>query len=229
MTGDLLNMLARLKMALPSRWFADSSPNLDGTLTGLAWGWTWIYSMLTYAAKQTRIITATDFWLEMIAKDFFGTRLNRGTGQSDSAFRLRIIRELTRERGTRAAVVATLTDLTGRTPQLLEPTRVMDTGAYGNRAGAGGGLAWGSAGSWGSLALPFQCFITAYRPTGSGIASVSGWGGGASASAIGGYGSGSIEYASLDMVQGHVTDADIYKAIADVMPITSIGWTRISN
>ena len=229
MTGDASDMLARLKTVLPSRWFADDSPNLNGVLAGLASGWAWIYSTLAYATTQTRISTATSFWLEVIAGDFFAHRLNRRVGQSDTAFRLRITRELLRERGTRFAIIAALTDLTGRMPYIFEPSRVTDTGAYGNRTGAGGGLAWGLAGGWGSLNLPFQCFITAYRPAGSGIASVSGWGGRASMSAIGGYGSGSIKYASLDMVQGHVTDADIYGAVADVMPVASIGWTQISN
>jgi hypothetical protein len=227
--GEPADMITRLKFALPSRWFADDSPNLDGLLAGLAWSWSWLYSMLAYARRQTRITTATDFWLEIIAKDFFGSRFNRGAGQPDAGFRLKVMSELIRERGTRAAIAAAITDLTGRTPNIFEPFWPRDTGGYSNRLGAGGSLAWGAAGGWGSLTLPFQCFITAYRPAGSGIASVSGWGGNASMSAIGGYGSGSIEYASLDMVRGQITDADIYKAVADVMPVASIGWTQISN
>ena len=45
----------------------------------------------------------------------------------------------------------------------------------------------------------------------------------------GGYGEGTIEYASLEMVQGQVTDDDIYAAVADVLPVAAIGWTRITN
>jgi hypothetical protein len=90
--------------------------------------------------------------------------------------------------------------------------------------GAGGGVAYGVAGGWGSLDLPFQCFISAYRPTGSGIAMVSGW-----CRPSGAYGEGAIEYASLAMVQGQITDSDIYTAVADVMPAATIGWTRITN
>jgi hypothetical protein len=45
----------------------------------------------------------------------------------------------------------------------------------------------------------------------------------------GGYGCGAIEYASLDMVQGQVTDADIYAAVADVLPVAAVGWTKITN
>jgi hypothetical protein len=90
--------------------------------------------------------------------------------------------------------------------------------------GAGGGVAYNGAGGWGSFELPFQCFITAYRPAAAGIATITGWGG-----AAGGYGQGAIEYASMEMVQGQVTDEDIYQAVADVLPVAAIGWTRIIN
>ncbi len=229
MTGDAADILKRLKAALPARWFADESPVLDGMLAGLAWGWVWLFSSLGYVIAQTRIASASDIWLDVIAQDFFADRLSRRTGEADSAFRHRILRELLRERGTRGAIVSVLTDLTGRTPRIFEPARATDTGAYGSLAGAGGGLGWGIAGGWGNLDLPFQCFVTAYRPSGSGIASVAGWGGDPIATGTGAYGIGAIEYASLDMVQGHVTDAEIYRAVAAVMPAASTGWTQISN
>ena len=224
MTGDQQDMLARLRTVLPARWFPDNAPVLDGVLSGLASGWSWAYQQLQYVKAQTRIATAIDVWLDIIANDFFGDRLTRLTGQGDDAFRNRIQRELFRERGTRGAIVAVLQDLTGRAPYVFEPARSTDTGGYTSSTGAGGGVGYGSAGGWGSLALPFQCFITAYRPVGSGIAAVSGWGGPG-----GGYGQGTIEYASLEMVQGQVTDDDIYAAVADVLPVAAIGWTRITN
>jgi hypothetical protein len=31
------------------------------------------------------------------------------------------------------------------------------------------------------------------------------------------------------MVQGQVTDDDIYTAVAAVLPVAAIGWTRITN
>jgi hypothetical protein len=224
MTGDQQDILARLRMVLPVRWFPDNAPVLDGMLNGLASAWAWIYQQLQYVKAQTRIATATDVWLDIIASDFFGDRLSRRAGQGDAAFRDRIQRELFRERGTRGAIIAVLQDLTGRAPQVFEPARSTDTGGYASLSGAGGGAGYGSAGGWGSLALPFQCFITAYRPVGSGIATVAGWG-----EPAGGYGRGTIEYASLEMVQGQVTDDDIYTAVANVLPVAAIGWTRITN
>ena len=217
-------MLARLRTVLPARWFPDSAPVLDGLLSGLASGWSFAYQQLQYAKAQTRIATATNIWLDIIALDFFGDQLVRRAAQSDDAFRGAIRRELFRERGTRAAIVSVLLDLTGRAPVVFEPARSSDTGGYASLACAGGGVGYCSAGGWGNLGLPFQCFVTAYRPLGSGIATVCGWGGFA-----GGYGRGAIEYASLAMVQGQVTDSDIYAAVAGVLPAAAIGWTRITN
>lgn len=217
-------MLARLKAVLPARWFSDQSPTLDGILSGLASAWAGAYALLQYVKAQTRIASATDVWLDVIAEDFFGSRVKRQPGQADPAFRLKIRGEIFRERGTRAALISVLKDTTGREPIVFEPANTTDTGGYGTPAGSSNGLGYGVAGGWGSLDLPFQCFVTAYRPIGTGIALVSGWGGSG-----GGFGRGAIEYASLMMIQGQVTDPDIYAAIAGVLPAASIAWTKITN
>jgi hypothetical protein len=219
MTGDTQDMLARIKATLPQSWFADSTPILDGLLTGPAAIWSGLYALLTYTKAQTRIATATDSFLDAISTDFFGALLPRRTAEQDTPFRTRITRELVRQRNTRTAIISALTDLTGRTPIVFEPSRPADTGAW-----CGGTLAYGAAGGWGSLELPFQCFVTAYRAQGSGIASVAGYGRGP-----GGYGAGAIEYASLTMLTGQITDTDLTNAIARVMPVSTIAWTRITN
>jgi hypothetical protein len=224
MTGDQTDMVARLKAVLPRGWFADDTPLLDGVLAGLGCGWAWLYQSLQYVITQTRIATASDVWLDVIARDYFGRRLVRTPGQADGPFRQRILAELLRERGTRAAIVSVLEDLTGRSPVVFEPARATDTGAYGTTAGGWSGLAYGAAGGWGSLILPFQVFVTAYRPIGSGIAFVAGWGSG-----CGGYNAGALEYGNLAMLQGQVTDADIAAATAGVLPIATIGWLQITN
>lgn len=224
MVGDREDMLRRLRAVLPARWFPDDAPILEGLLTGLSTAWQWSYDLLHYVRMQTRAATATDIWLDIIALDFFGNTVVRRQGQGDLSFRNRIRRELFRERATRGAIVAILEDLTGRSPVVFEPSRITDTGGYGSFSGGGGAVGYGVAGGWGSLNLPFQCFITAFRPLGSGIATVSGWSGTAA-----GYGIGAIEYASLEMIQGQVTDSEIYSAVAEVLPIATTGWTRITN
>lgn len=213
MTGDVSDMLSRLRTVLPSRWFGDSTPVLDSVLTGLATGWASLYGLLQTVITEARISTATGSFLDMISVDFFAAWLPRRATELDTPFRLRIQQELFRERGTRAGLQTMLTELTGRTPIIFEPARSSDTGGY-----SVGGLGYGIAGGWGSVLLPFQLFVTAYRPHGAGIA------------AVGGYNTGGWpDYASLSMVQAPVTDADIYAAVASVMPVATICWTAISN
>ena len=218
MIGDSDDMLGRLKAVLPGRWFADETPVLDGVLSGFAATGAWVYRLLQAAKTQTRRLSASGGFLDMIAGDFCGSGLSRHAAEGDDALRGRIGRALLREHGTRSAVTSVLLDLTGRAPAIFEPMRPADTGAWNRFSG------YGVAGGWGSLSLPFQCFITAYRPNGSGIGIVAGWGRGA-----GGYGRGAIEYASLAMLSGQVTDADIDAAVASVMPAATIAWTRIST
>lgn len=216
--GDLQNMLYRLKATLPTRWFQGATPILDGVLTGLANNWSQIYSLLDFTRRQTRLATATDSFLDGIGQDLLGSHLPRRITEPDALYRRRIAKEIIRERDTRTAVIAALVDLTGRSPGVFEPARPADTGAWN------GPLGYGTAGGWGSLILPYQCFVTAYRATGSGIASVAGYG-----VAAGGYGRGAIEYAGLSMLTGQITDADIARAVTGVMPTATIAWTRIAN
>ena len=197
--------MARLRTVLPTRWFPDSAPVLDGLLSGLASGWSWAYQLLRYVKAQTRIATATDVWLDIIANDYFGDRLARRAGQSDGAFRNRIQRELFRERGTRGAIIAVLHDLTGRAPLVFEPARTTDTGGYASLTGAGGGGRLWQGGRMGQpdAAIPM---LHHRLPPGRQRHRHRLWLGWFCRR----YGRGAIEYASLEMVQGQVTDADIY-------------------
>jgi hypothetical protein len=223
MIGDTNDMKARLTALLPLRWFHDTTPVTSAVLAGLSDGWTWLYGMLGYVGLQTRIATATDSFLDLISQDFLGAALPRRFGETDTAFRARIQRELLRPRATRPALVAELTDLTGRAPQVFEPARPADTGAWGVALG------YNAAGGWGSLMLPFQLFVTAFRPLGTGVPFVGGWGHLPARPSGGGWNSGAMEYASFAMVESQVTDADINSAIATTVPVAVTAWTRISN
>lgn len=218
-TGDQQDVYRRLRGYLPP-WFGDeaSTPILNGLLNGLAYAGSYVYGLLSYARLQTRIKTATDGWLDMIAADFFGDALLRAANQTDESFRGRILINIFRERATRAALIKILQDLTGRTPIVVEPTRPMDTGSYGGPL-----IGYGVAGAYGSMLMPFQALVTAFRPVGSGIPLVAGYG-----ISTGGYAQPSrASYASLSMIQGAVTDADIYAAVDSVKPVATIVWTRI--
>jgi hypothetical protein len=228
MIGDKSDFIFRLKSTLPSRWFADSSPMLDTLLACLSAAWVNLYALLGYVRNQTRIATATESWLDVIANDFFGTALARRSAESDTAFRARIIQELVRERATRVAVCNALLDLTGQQPTIFEPAMSCDSGALvaGGLGAqpAGGGIGYGVAGGWGSLKLPFQFFVTAFRPTSDGVALLPGWGASAA-----GYCQGSTSYAGSQAALAAMADDDIRNAVLTVLPVAVTAWIRIAD
>lgn len=218
--GDQVDMQSRIRRLLPVQWFPDDAPILSAVLSGIASVKSFLYELIGYAQLQARIRTATGGWLDLVAIDFFGTDALRRAGQSDTSFRAVILANLFRERATRRALISVLTDLTGVAPSVFEPSRVQDTGAY--RAPS---LGYGVAGGYGSLLLPYQAFVSASRPAGSGIPSVAGYG-----IPSGGYGVPSrAEYASIGDVEDAVTDADIYAAVDGVKPVGTIMWVRIGS
>ena len=210
---------ARLKALLPAGWFRDS-PVLDAVLTGIGAALQGVHDLTEYARKQTRITTAADGFLDLIALDFFGTALLRRVSEVDAPYRQRILAQLFLERGTRKGMIRALEILTGRTPLVFEPARPADTGGYGT-----GVTGYGVAGRYGSLALPSQAFVTAYRPSGSGIPLVAGYG-----TPPGGYSTGSrATYSTLDQIIGAVTDADIFQTVNRAAPAGTRTWVTIQT
>ncbi len=221
-TGDPTDTANRLWALVPP-WFGDraNSPIVSGILAGFASGLSWAYGLIQVVKQQTRIATACGPFLDIIAYDFLGLTLVRAPNQSDTSFRARILAQIIRPRATRASLVQVLATLTGRVPVIFEPTRPVDTGAYGVAAASG----YGVAGGYGSLLLPGQAFVTAYRPVGAGIPTVAGYG-----VSTGAYGTASrSQYGSLAMIQATVVDADIYAAIDSVKPAGVTVWTKLSN
>lgn len=219
-TGDTSDIRNRIKALLPNGWFGDATPILDAVLTGISSALASVYSLISYARLQTRILTATDGFLDLVSLDFFGTTLLRQSQESDSAFRSRILSEMFLERGTRHGLIRALQILTGRTPWVFEPANPADTGGYNT-----GALAYNTAGGYGSLLLPYQAFVIAYRPIGQGIPNVAGYG-----NPEGAYNTGSqIEYGSLSLIEGAVTDDSIYAAIDSVKPVGTTIWTAIQS
>jgi hypothetical protein len=218
--GTQSDLVARLKSVLPVGWFGDTTPVLDSTLNGLAAAWVALTGLLSYTQLQTRIATATDIFLDLVAQDFFTGSITRAAGEPDDSLRTRIQRELLRARVTRSALTSILVQLTGRTPSVFEPARLQDTGAY-NVAST---LAYNTAGGWGSFALPFQCFVHAYRPVGAGVADTTGYGSGA-----GGYGVGQAQYTTPKMAASTILDGDITQAIAATMPAATTAWVVVTD
>ncbi len=231
-TGDQADFVTRLRRMLPRGWWGDisSTPFLSGILAGLSYAHASVFSWTTFARQQIRLATASGEFLDWLASDFLGNAISRHTGETDASFRSRIRAQILQPKATRAAVVSAVQSLTGNLPTVVEPALASDTGGYGSStvSGQGGGVGYGTAGAYGSLQLPFQCFLTVQRPITPGIPGVAGYGAGA------GYGSraapgvnvGPSEYASLDQLTG-VRDADILALIAATAPVATVVWTRI--
>jgi hypothetical protein len=102
-------------------------------------------------------------------------------------------------------------------------TRSADTLLNNMPAGSSGMGGYGAAGAYGSISLPYQAFITAFRPSGQGLPYIAGYG-----ISTGGYSTPSqSEYAEYS--DGGVTDADIYAAIAATKPEGTAVWARLSS
>lgn len=130
MIGDQSDILKRLKEVIPP-WFGTNTPIMDIVLSGPAKSFSGIYALIQYALLQTRIATATDGWLDLIARDFFALGFQRRKKEPDEIYSKRIQEEILRARGTRDAVSKAVFDLTGIEPLIFEPARIADTGALG--------------------------------------------------------------------------------------------------
>lgn len=205
-------------MVLPGRWFGDNAPVLDAVLTGIASAWVEVFSLLDGVGAQSRIATARGVFLDIAAQDYFGPKLMRRVAEVDVAYGVRIQQNLVRPRATRASVIRALQDLTGRVPVVFEPRNPADTGGYNLNMG------YGLAGGYGSLNLPYQFLVRAYRPDALPVGNASGY-----AVGPGGYNTAPAFYADIAEFQGNISDAEIYASIAAVVPTTSIAWTNISN
>lgn len=213
MTGDQADIFDRLKALLPRSWFQDNTPIKDALLQAPAWALSSNYAQITYAALQLRIKTAMDSWLDIISHDFFGDSLPRLTNESDGAFRGRILANLFVKGPRRADMSNVLTLITGRVPTIFEPSNTTDNGGWD------GGAYWDIAGGWGDP-LPYQSFVTAYRPIG-GAVDLGEWD--TYRLAWDAYGAWS------DASPTTVTDAAIIAAVESTKPVGYVVWLRIAD
>lgn len=225
-TGDQSDILARLNAVLPP-WFnaVTPAPIVTGTLASFAYSGSTIYSQNAYIELQTRITTATDTNLDLIANDFFGpNNFNRGAGEGDTSYRNRILVSILQERATRRGMVNILTQLTGRAPLIFEPSRPADCGGYGI-AGCG----YGVAGGWSSPTYSYtayQCFITVYSPVVSSVAYVAGWNVPEGAWSISGTRS---SWLNRNSFTNALNAAQIYQAINQTKVEGTVCWVNIVN
>jgi hypothetical protein len=217
------DIFLRIKATLPGRWFGEETPVLDSILHSMSAGWMDLFNLLHYVSMQSRISSAFERWLDLIAQDYFGHRVWRRLLEADDSFRQRIKTELLRDRCTRAAIYDVLLELTGRSPIIFEPANPEDTGCYGSLDSNGiGSAGYCTSGGWGNLNLPFQAFVRAFRPTPTRVAMINGWGG-----SVGAFGVGLSAYISSGANSSWADNPEIYDAIAGTAPVGTIIWISI--
>lgn len=220
---DASTFAVRLRTLLPKSWFPDTAPILDAILSSFAEPWAWLSRMLCYAAKQARVATATGAWLDLAATDYLGTTLPRLSGESDSSYRHRVKQNILRGAATRSAIISAIQESAGAVVTVFEPGKCSDTGAYGSLTDSLSTAAYGLAGGWGNLNLPYQFFMSVATTAQPGNPEPIGYG-----ISGGGYGAGSVEYCSSASIPGELTDDDIRQLILRLLPINVTAWIRFS-
>ena len=222
--GDVNDCTGRFQSALPRGWFVGLTPILSGLIAGFATTFSYIYSLYAYAKNQTRILTATGGWLDLISADFFGTALPRLPGEYDASFLTRIQANLFLPRVSRPAMVSVLTALTGKAPVIFEPMNPVDTGAMGVKTSS----AYCGIARYGSIAMPFTAFIEAFLPQSAGQIAGAGFCNAATLSAMNtplsqGY------TASLATYESTIGATAIYAAINATRPAASVMGVDLIN
>ena len=218
MIGDLNDLLQRITSLLPIGWYGDNAPVVTAIDTGAAADLADNYSQYAYAQLQTRIGTATDGWLDMIAGDFFGNNLPRKPGEADAVYRARILSTITMQKGTREGVIQAVQALLGVTPTIFEPANPADTGGYGIACG------YGVAGGLGSTELPYTFFVRIPPLAQPAALPCNGYAG-----PLGGYGMGRGRYAAMTDFDNYINRAAICAAVNNVRAVDSIGWIGIAS
>lgn len=176
-----------------------SGPTYPGTIIASPSTWT-RYSETTTMDYPTHTTFTGEVWVSVTSGDVVDFTLRIGAPQIE-------------ESGAVSSVILPPVGAPGISTRAADTTWTAEAGD----------------GCYGSLLLPAQVFVTAFRPNGSGIAQVAGYYGTGNHNGPGGYGVGAIEYGSTSMVEGQVTDAAIYATVNQARAAGVTAWVAISN
>ncbi|MDE1009658.1 MAG: hypothetical protein OSB38_28765 [Paraburkholderia fungorum] len=226
-TGDQQDITSRLQSYLPRGWFGDltQAPIIGGLLAGIASVFAIMYTLIMFFWAQMRLQTSTGGWIDIWASDFLGSSLPRKPNESDASYIARIKIAIFQQRATRPAMISVLTQLTGRVPIIFEPTRPLDSGCMGANTGV---ASFCGVSRMGSIAAPFSCLITAFRPLVTGGSAGAAYCNAAAWSAL----ATPLSHGYTGSLSDEVTaasDADIYATINQCRPIATNIGVYISN
>jgi hypothetical protein len=170
-TGDIPDFQARLRANLPP-WFPNvgSAPVIDAILTGIATLFANFYVLYVFAKAQTRILTSSGAFIDLIAWDYFGGRFTRLPGEGDVSFLKRVVAELIRARVTRAAIQSALVSITGYPVRIVEASVLTDVGFWKMRGSSPAPVSFwnvdtpGNPLRWSGRGLRCQFFVECVLP-----------------------------------------------------------------
>lgn len=162
----------RLVKLVPQQWYSDAAKQPGGVLWALlnaVGGQTaFVQGVILYAFNATRIGTATDTALDYCSQDYFGSNLPRYAGETDPAYRVRILAALFNPALTTPAISNAIKKITGTAPIISEPWNIYTTGAYDYTTFYNVNIVPGAPGVYGNNNYAFQAFVTAQLPMATG-------------------------------------------------------------
>lgn len=218
-SGTQEDFAQRLAALLPAGWYPNAivgdgtNPVLDSTLSATGQALSRLWTLLTYVQMQTRISSASEANLDVIAQDFLGSEIVRKVNETDDQFRTRIQQAILAPRITREALSQNIEALTGTKPTIVVPSSANDTGAWDTAQ-----TAW-DVGLWGSEDIPRDVFITVTLPPGGGVPNAMGWD-------VGAWDSPQTVWTDDSMAVVGITEQDVYDVINRTRPVNVRVWVK---
>lgn len=207
MIGDFNYFFNRIYGRLPTGWFPDDptqAPVISSIVAMIAYSASYIFARISYAENQARISTASGLFLDVIANEMLGPyNFPRRSNETDGNYRTRILTEILRTRGTRAAMVSALHDLTGYNPSIFQP--VKDAQGWDNDFFDSPTMLYGS------YDQPYTAYIDVKLPPGTGITFDKSFD-------TGFWDDGLLAYGDNSQLQSVVGEQEVFNTIAATAP-----------
>lgn len=167
----------RLIFLFPYPWLSDAARTVSGVAYALFLSigteLNYISQQMYYAWTACRLQTATDNALDLFAQDYFGNNLPRHTGESDTAYRIRIQALLFQPQVTREAIINAIEfSFPGAAVRALEPWNPSDTGYFADQTSGYKGSYYDYDSPeipslWGNFQARYQGYLEIQLPPGT--------------------------------------------------------------
>jgi hypothetical protein len=155
--GSQEDIKDRLKSYTPP-WYGDESRFQNASLEGFAKADSDVYKFLAVLKQQSRLKTATSFFLDLASEDFLNGFLRRRPHENDDVYRKALLANILREKSTKKGIAAFIKDYTGHEPIMFEPWNHEDVGGAYNVLG----FAWNNPTCYWGGSAPYTGYITVF-------------------------------------------------------------------